>query len=79
MSYFSVALMAIKGPFALYVDMIIDYTIFYYVVLALGGFKIILENITSFPSTVSTLQTMKGFLNGIHYKRGLIMKLSKKL
>ena len=66
MSYFSVALMAIKGPFALYVDMIIDYTIFYYVVLALGGFKIIIENITSFPSTVSTLQAMERSKNGIY-------------
>ena len=46
--------MAIRGPFTLYVDMIIDYTIFYYVVVALGGFTIIFENITSFPSTVSS-------------------------
>ena len=45
--------MAIKGPFALYVDMIIDYAIFYHVVVALGGITIVIENITSFPSTVS--------------------------
>ena len=45
--------MAIRGPFALYVDMIIDCTIFYYVAVALGGFTIIIEHITSFPSTVS--------------------------
>ena len=52
-------LMAIKGPFALYTDMIIDYTIFYYVVIALGGFKIIFDNITSFPSTVSKNLTIE--------------------
>ena len=45
--------MVIRGPFALYVDMIIDYTIFYHVVVALGGFKVIIQNITSFPSIVS--------------------------
>ena len=53
MSYFSIVFMAIRGPFASYTDMIIDYTIFYYVVVALGGFEIIFDNITSFPSTVS--------------------------
>ena len=51
--------MAIRGPFTLYVDMIIDYTIFYYVVVALGGFTIIIENITSFPSTVSVTLVIK--------------------
>ena len=58
-SFFNVAFMAVRGPFSMYVDMIIDYTIFYYVVVALGGFKIIIENITSFPSTVSIVLDVK--------------------
>ena len=48
--------MALKGPFVFYLDMIVDSIVLFHVIDALGGPKKIVENITSFPSTVSELQ-----------------------
>ena len=38
-----------------YVDIIIDSIVLYNIIIAIGGFGIILENLTSFQSTVSPL------------------------
>ena len=46
--------MALTGPFSIYLDIIIDSFVLQSVITALGGFDIIITNITSFQSTVSS-------------------------
>ena len=45
--------MAFTGPFLYYLDMIVDGIVLHEVIVALGGFQLIFDNITSFPATVS--------------------------
>ena len=50
---FKIILLAVRGPFFFYLDLIVDSIVLYHVIVALGGFTVIFENIKSFPSTVS--------------------------
>ena len=62
-SFFKVALMAFTGPFLYYLDMIVDGIVLHEVIVALGGFQLIVDNITSFPATVSLhLSTINCFV-----------------
>ena len=50
-----VAWLALTKPFMFYLDVILDMVILQTVIVALGGISIIVENITSFTSTVSDI------------------------
>ena len=54
--------MAFTGPFLYYLDMIVDGIVLHEVIVALGGFQLIVDNITSFPATVSLHLTTINFL-----------------
>ena len=62
---FKMLLMATRAT-RFYVDIIIDSIVLYNIIIAIGGFGIILENLTSFQSTVSPLPNLEYLINVLH-------------